>query len=235
MTDSNPVDRRRPVRSFVLRKGRLTEAQSRALEELSPVYELARGPRPVDLRDVFGRCAPVVVEVGFGNGEATWQMAAAEPDKDFIGIEVHAPGVGHLMLAIEDHQLTNVRIARRDAVEFLRDELPPDSISELRIFFPDPWPKKRHHKRRIIQPAFLELVEKPLKHGGLVHVATDWQPYAEHIREVFDANPLFKAEQNSDAGDRRPRTKYEQRGQRLGHEIADLVYRYQGKRNRNGE
>ena len=228
MTDSNPVDRHRPVRSFVLRKGRLTEAQSRALEELSPVYELACGPGPIKLEDVFGRSAPLVVEIGFGNGEATWQMAAAEPDKDFIGIEVHAPGVGHLMLAIEEHELPNVRIVRRDAVEFLRDELPPDSISELRIFFPDPWPKKRHHKRRIIQPAFLELVEIPLKRGGLVHVATDWQPYVEHIREVFDANPRFEAEEDSDVKDRRPVTKYEQRGQRLGHAITDLVYRYQG-------
>ncbi|NNE06297.1 MAG: tRNA (guanosine(46)-N7)-methyltransferase TrmB [Xanthomonadales bacterium] len=234
MADRVPRQRRRPVRSYVLRKGRVTEAQSRALQDLTTVYGLACDGPPIDAEAEFERPAPLVVEIGFGNGEATWRMAAAEPDKNFIGIEVHAPGVGQLMMALEKHQLSNVRVARCDAVSFLHDRLQPNSISEIRIFFPDPWPKKRHHKRRIIQPEFLSLLETRLEPGGFVHIATDWTPYMEHICEVFTSAPAFTGKDSSAAESRRPATKYEQRGQRLGHPIVDLVYCYRAGQESSG-
>lgn len=215
------ADRNRPPKSYVLRKGRLTAAQSRAIETLMPVFGLACEGEALDVARLFGRSAPLVVEIGFGNGEATWRMASAEPGKDFIGIEVHEPGVGHLLLALEEHGLRNVRIARCDAVAFIAQRLKPQSISEVRIFFPDPWPKKRHHKRRIIQPAFLQTLERALAPGGCIHIATDWPPYVEHIREVFAAADRFEQESDPAA---RPATKYERRGERLGHPITDMVF-----------
>jgi tRNA (guanine-N7-)-methyltransferase len=221
--------RLRPVRSYVLRQGRLTDAQARALKALWPVYGIDEADTPLDCRQLFGREAPLVVEVGFGDGAATWRMAQAEPDKNFIGIEVHQPGVGRLLQALDARQLDNVRIARADAVDFIRDRLAPDSISELRIYFPDPWPKKRHHKRRIVQAAFLDLLAARLAPGAILHLATDWEPYAEHMLEVLKAHPDF-VNQSPDGGySERPRwrpvTKFERRGDRLGHTSHDLVYR----------
>jgi tRNA (guanine-N7-)-methyltransferase len=221
--------RLRPVRSYVLRQGRLTDAQARALKALWPVYGIDEADTPLDCRQLFGREAPLVVEVGFGDGAATWRMAQAEPDKNFIGIEVHQPGVGRLLQALDARQLDNVRISRADAVDFIRDRLAPDSISELRIYFPDPWPKKRHHKRRIVQAAFLDLLAARLAPGAILHLATDWEPYAEHMLEVLEAHPDF-VNQSPDGGySERPRwrpvTKFERRGDRLGHTSHDLVYR----------
>lgn len=231
MAGSKPNERR-PVRSYVLRQGRLTDAQARALDELWPRYGIEDGDTPVDPAALFGRAAPLIVEIGFGDGAATWRMAQAEPDKNFIGIEVHQPGVGRLLQALEQHGLDNVRVACTDAVPFLRDRLAEASIAELRIYFPDPWPKKRHHKRRIVQPEFLDLAATRLCAGGLLHLATDWRNYAEHMLDVLGAHPAF--ENRSPTGDWcprppwRPETKYERRGQRLGHDSFDLVFRRRG-------
>ena len=219
---------RRAVRSFVLRAGRLTRAQQRALDELYPQHGIDESPGLLDLEQLFGRRAPVVVEIGFGNGAATWRMARQEPDVNFIGLEVHPPGVGHLLLALQERQLQNVRVAMTDAVAFLEQRLADECLSGVRIYFPDPWPKKRHHKRRIIQPAFVDLLARKLAPGGLLHLATDWVPYAEHMLEVLSASPSFT--NLSPVGDYhpqpewRPDSKYAQRGDRLGHEIRDLLF-----------
>jgi tRNA (guanine-N7-)-methyltransferase len=218
-----------PVRSFVLRAGRLTEGQRRALDVLFPRYGVPEGTDPIDLRDLFGNDHPVIMEIGFGNGEATWRMALAEPDNNFLGVEVHRPGVGHLLLKVEEHGLENVRIACEDAVELLHDRLPDGALSGMRIYFPDPWPKKRHHKRRIVQPGFVDLVAAKMRPGGILHLATDWAPYAEHMLEVMRHAPEFENLSSSDDSCPRPAwrpsTKYEQRGERLGHRVFDLVYR----------
>jgi tRNA (guanine-N7-)-methyltransferase len=221
--------RRRAVRSYVLRAGRVTEGQKRALEELWPVYGVEPGSSVLDFTELFGNDHPVIMEIGFGNGEATWQMAKAQPRENYLGVEVHRPGVGRLLLKIEEHSLKNIRIACEDAVELLRTRVPAASLHGIRIYFPDPWPKKRHHKRRMIQPPFLSLLAGRMKPGGVLHLATDWEPYAEHMLEVMQAAPEF--ENLSPGGgfspkpDWRPPTKYEQRGKRLGHRVADLVYR----------
>lgn len=229
MSDDKPEPtHHRAIRSFVLRAGRLTEGQSRALAVLWPKFGIDAQSGMIDVGHLFQRQAPLVVEIGFGNGEATWRMAQAEPEKNFIGIEVHQPGVGHLLQALESRQLTNVRIARCDAVEFLRDRMPGRSVSELRIYFPDPWPKKRHHKRRIIQPAFLDLITDRLREGGLLHLATDWQDYADHMLEVLTAHQELRNCSSSgrfcDQPHWRPHTKYETRGERLGHQVFDLMF-----------
>lgn len=218
----------RAIRSFVLRTGRLTEGQSKALSGLWPKFGISNEAGLINPAGIFGRRAPLVVEIGFGNGEATWRMARAEPEKDFIGIEVHQPGVGHLLQALESRQLGNVRIASCDAVEFLRERLPAMAISELRIYFPDPWPKKRHHKRRLVQTAFLDLAASRLQTGGKLHLATDWQSYAEHMLEALSAHPAFlNCSANGTYCEKpawRPDTKYEARGARLGHGVFDLLF-----------
>ena len=220
--------RARPVRSFVLRGGRLTEGQQRALDELLPRYGVAIDGGEIDFASVFGNPAPVIVEIGFGNGDATWQMAQQDPKSNFIGIEVHKPGVGHLLLKLEEHGIGNVRVACEDGVTFLRDCVPAGSLGGLRLYFPDPWHKKRHHKRRIVQPGFVELLADRVAPGGIVHMATDWQNYAEHMLEVFRQNAQFK--NLSGQGNYcprpawRPLTKYEKRGQRLGHGVYDLLF-----------
>ncbi|MFP5505162.1 MAG: tRNA (guanosine(46)-N7)-methyltransferase TrmB [Gammaproteobacteria bacterium] len=218
---------RRHVRSFVRREGRITRSQQRALEELLPRFGLEPAGL-LDLDGAFGRSAPRTLEIGFGNGASLAQMAAAAPEQDFLGIEVHRPGVGHLLLEIEQRALSNVRVICADAVEILRDRLAPDSLDRVLLFFPDPWPKKRHHKRRILQPAFVALIRDRLKPGGVFHMATDWQDYAEQMLEVMDAQPGFI----NSAGrghyapkpDYRPETKFERRGLRLGHGVWDLVF-----------
>ena len=222
-------DKDRPIRSFVLRKGRLTQAQARALAELWPRFGIEDHSALIDPAKLFGREAPLVIEIGFGNGEATWRMARDEPEKNFIGIEVHKPGVGHLLQALDAQELDNVRIARSDAVHFIRDRLTDHSMHEVRIYFPDPWPKKRHHKRRLIQAKFLDLLAARMAPGAVLHLATDWQPYADHMLEHLEETGAF--ENLSGSGDYcprpqwRPQTKYELRGERLGHKTRDIVLR----------
>lgn len=221
--------RPRPVRSYVLRGGRMGSGQQRALAELAPRYVLPFADAPLDAQRVFGRCAPLVVEVGFGMGQATAAIAAAMPERDFVGIEVHAAGVGALLRLIEGHGLTNLRIVRHDAVEVLRSMIAPQSLAALHLFFPDPWPKKRHWKRRIVQPAFVALAASRLASGGVLHCATDWQPYAEQMLELLSREPALRntAEAYAPRPAYRPETKFERRGRALGHGVWDLVY---GKR-----
>ena len=218
----------RPIRSFVLRQGRRTPAQQRALERLWPRYGLAPTGAPRDFAALFGRRAPLVVEIGFGNGEALRHAAAHEPDRDFIGIEVHQPGVGRLLNALEQAGLENVRVYNHDAVEVLRDEVADGSLDEVRIWFPDPWHKKRHHKRRLLQAPFVDLVARKLRVGGLLHLATDWQDYALHMGEVMDADARFRNRAgpggSSPRPPWRPETHFEARGLRLGHGVWDLLH-----------
>jgi len=217
------------IRSFVKRGGRLTAAQARALVELWPRYGVEFTPGRIDFDALFGRVAPRIVEIGFGNGEALVELAASRPEQDFLGIEVHPPGVGHCLLAIAARGLTNVRLSRHDAVEVLQGQIPESSLDEVLLYFPDPWPKKRHHKRRIMRPGFVALVATRLRRGGVLRLATDWAPYAESMTEVLDCCALLD---NTAGADRyverptnRPLTRFERRGQRLGHEVFDLAYR----------
>ena len=225
--EDTPAAARRPVRSFVLRQGRLSPAQARACATLLPVFGIAYAPRVVDLDAAFGHTAPRVLEVGFGMGETTATIAAARPETDFLVLEVHTPGVGSLLKLIGERGLRNIRIVQHDAVEVLRDMVAADALAGVHIFFPDPWPKKRHHKRRLIQPAFVALVASRLKPGGYVHLATDWQEYAEQMLAVLAAEPSL---QNTTDGyaprpDYRPQTKFEARGLKLGHGVWDLVFK----------
>lgn len=230
MPEKDPADaRRRTVRSFVLRAGRATAGQQRALAELWPKYGVEFSPAALDLDALFGRCAPRMLEIGFGAGEALLEYAAAHPEVDCIGIEVHRPGVGHLLLGVEAANLRNLRVICHDAVEVLQQQLAPASIALAHIFFPDPWPKKRHHKRRLIQAPFVELLAKAIAPGGTLRLATDWEQYAQHMREVIDASPTFAnvaAERGFVARTaERTLTRFERRGQRLGHGVWDLEYR----------
>jgi tRNA (guanine-N7-)-methyltransferase len=219
---------RRPVRSYVLRGGRLTTGQERALRELWPRFGIENSAGLLDLKLLFGNSAPVIMEIGFGNGEATWQMASAHSEVNFIAVEVHRPGVGHLLLKIEEHAIGNIRIACADATEFLRKRIPENSLDGIRIYFPDPWPKKRHHKRRIIQPSFVRALASRMQTGAILHLATDWEPYAEYMLEVLDSvDDLVNLSSSGGYCDKpgwRPETKYEQRGQRLGHMVKDLLF-----------
>lgn len=216
----------RTVRSYVLRAGRMGAGQQRALAELGPRYVLPFQPTPLDLPAVFGRRAPCVLEIGFGMGGATAQIAAARPDTDFIGVEVHEPGVGALLKLIGDQGLTNLRIVRHDAVEVLREMLAPASLAGVHVFFPDPWHKKRHHKRRLIQPPLVALLASRLAPGGVLHCATDWEDYALQMLDVLSAEPLLRntAERWAPRPDYRPLTKFEHRGLKLGHGVWDLVF-----------
>jgi tRNA (guanine-N7-)-methyltransferase len=219
---------KRPIRSFVLRGGRLTVAQQNALDELWPHFGIEQHETLLDFDDYFEHPAEVIVEIGFGNGESTWRMAQQEPDKNFIGIEVHEPGVGHLLMALDANKIENVRIAREDAVPFFKHRIAAGSLAGVRVYFPDPWPKKRHHKRRLIQPGFIAEIARCMATDGILHLATDWQPYADHMLEVLDSSPDFvNLSPTGDYCERpewRPHTKYEQRGERLGHEVRDLLY-----------
>ncbi len=216
------------VRSFVLRGGRLTEGQKRALEELWPRYGIEPGAAALDFPALFGNQNPVIMDIGFGNGESTWHMAGTSPGENFLGVEVHRPGVGHLLLMLEAQPLDNVRIACGDAVELLRTRIADGALAGVRLYFPDPWPKKRHHKRRIVQPDFIALLARKIHPGGILHMASDWVPYAEHMLQVLTRSSAFE---NCDpSGDFHPRpewralTKYEKRGQGLGHEVHDLIF-----------
>jgi tRNA (guanine-N7-)-methyltransferase len=219
---------RRRVRSFVRRAGRITGAQQRALVQLWPRFGVDFSMRRLDLDALFGRRAPRVLEIGFGNGEALLALAAASPELDFLGIEVHEPGVGHALLRAQALDLRNLRVWRHDAVEVLEEQIPDDSIAETLIFFPDPWPKARHHKRRLIQPDFVVLLASKLERAGVLRLATDWQHYAEQMLEVLNACPLLvncSAERGYVARpDSRPATRFETRGRRLGHDVRDLAF-----------
>jgi tRNA (guanine-N7-)-methyltransferase len=225
MTDTK---HHRAIRSFVRREGRLTPGQQRALDTLWPEYGIDDNTSLLDLDSLFGRNAPKVLEIGFGNGASLAQMAKQHPDNDYIGIEVHRPGVGHLLMAIEEHQLTNVRVACTDAVELIKHRLKPQSLDRVQLYFPDPWHKKRHHKRRIIQPSFVQLLADRLKPGGVLHMATDWENYAEQmlqdVSENKDFRNLSETQDYIPRPDYRPLTKFEQRGHRLGHGVWDLLF-----------
>jgi tRNA (guanine-N7-)-methyltransferase len=218
----------RAIKSFVLRQGRVTRAQEEALENLWPVFGITAADTPLDLPSLFGRIAPITLEIGFGNGDSLAQMAAAAPERDFIGIEVHTPGVGHLLKLVGEQGLQNVRVMNSDAVEILQKRIPVGSLNRVQLFFPDPWHKKKHNKRRIVQAPFAALIASRLQTGGVFHMATDWQPYAEQMAEVLGNHPdwrnLAENPPYSPRPESRPLTKFEQRGLRLGHGVWDLCY-----------
>ena len=231
MDEATPPDRQpaapsRAIRSYVLRAGRMGSGQARALAELGPRFVLPFRAIPLDAAAVFGRSAPLVVEIGFGMGQATAQIAAQRPDTDFIGIEVHAPGVGALLQRIDEASLRNLRLVQHDAVDVLGQSIAPASLAGVHVFFPDPWHKKKHHKRRLIQPDLVALIASRLAPGGRLHCATDWQPYAEHMLGVLSAEPLLAntCEGYAPRPHYRPLTMFEQRGLQLGHGVWDLVF-----------
>ncbi len=219
---------RRSIKSFVVRAGRMGSGQIKALAELGPRYVLPfEAGKTLDPAAVFGRAAPLVLEIGFGMGAATAQIARALPDHDFIGCEVHEPGVGALLKLIDEQQIANIRIFQHDAVEVLEQMIAPDSLAGVHIYFPDPWHKKKHNKRRLIQPAFVAKLVRHIRPGGYLHCATDWEPYAQQMLEVLSAEPALE---NTAAGYAekpayRPLTKFEHRGLKLGHGVWDLVFR----------
>jgi tRNA (guanine-N7-)-methyltransferase len=206
----------RPIRSFVLRQGRTTPAQQRALDALLSVYGI---PFPKEIRSE----RPLVLEIGSGMGETTAGIAKAHPELDFVAVEVHGPGVGSLLNRIHGEGIGNLRVVRHDAVEVLERMVGDGSLAAIHLFFPDPWPKKRHHKRRLLQASFVSLLQKKLKVGGVFHGATDWPEYAEHIEQVFAGNAGFRRDESGLV--QRPTTKFEARGRKLGHPIRDLFYR----------
>jgi tRNA (guanine-N7-)-methyltransferase len=219
----------RPIRSFVKRGGRITTAQSRALADLWPVCGVEFTAAPLDLDQLFGRRAPRCVEIGFGSGDTLVELAARHPEMDFLGIEVHPPGIGHCLLKMQELGLRNLRISQHDAVQVLEFQIPPASLTQVLVYFPDPWHKKRHHKRRLIQPEFAALAASRLVDGGTLHLATDWQPYAEQMLAVLGHCPEFT--NVAAAGGyvprpaSRPVTRFERRGERLGHGVWDLEFR----------
>ncbi|MBL0027806.1 MAG: tRNA (guanosine(46)-N7)-methyltransferase TrmB [Rhodanobacteraceae bacterium] len=229
MADSTRTPPRREIKSFVKRIGRITAGQKLALETQWPRYGLDYTGMQRDLAATFGNTRPVVLEIGFGNGEALLAAAKADPARNYIGIEVHEPGVGRLLRDADAAGLVNLRVSKHDAVEVLRHEIAADSLAEVRLYFPDPWHKKRHHKRRIMQADFVELVAARLAPGGLFHLATDWEAYAEHMFDVLDASTSFRNElgsrQSAPRPDWRIETHFQKRGERLGHGVWDLLYR----------
>lgn len=227
---SAPEDRpHRSIRSFVVRAGRMTAGQSRALEELWPRYGVDYLPAELSLGELFGRRAPVTLEIGFGNGEHLAALATAHPERDYFGVEVHRPGVGHLFMKAAERNLTNLRASAHDAVEVLNHQIAPAALDEVLVLFPDPWHKKRHHKRRLIQPPFVELIATRLAPGGVLRLATDWENYAQQMLEVLSAASASFVNL-SPTGDWMPRpderapTRFEKRGARLGHGVWDLAF-----------
>ncbi len=212
----------REIRSYVLRQGRTTPSQQRALELLLPKYGLPFTPHPLEARAIFGRTAPVVLEIGSGMGETTAEIAQQNPAVDFIAVEVHGPGVGSLLKRIDALALGNLRVIRHDAVEVLETMIADGMLAGMHLFFPDPWPKKRHHKRRLVQPPFAALAARKLAPGGYFHAATDWPEYAAQIEQVFSSSPFFMKELQ--ARKNRPVTKFERRGIGLGHPVRDLLF-----------
>ena len=221
------MQERRSIRSYVLRQGRISNAQRRAHTELLPVFGIAFSPTPLDLDAAFGRAAPKILEIGFGMGETTAAIAQQHPECDYLGVEVHTPGVGSLLARIAELHLENVRIVQHDAVEVLRHMIGPDTLDGVHVFFPDPWPKKRHHKRRLLQPPFLAQLVSRMKSGALLHACTDWEDYARQMLEVFSAEAALAntASDYASRPDARPQTKFERRGLGLGHCVWDLIFR----------
>lgn len=217
----------RPIRSFVKREGKLTKGQQNALDDCWPAFGVDLDEQQLDFAELFGNNADVVLEIGFGNGLSLADMAENAPETNFFGIEVHRPGVGSLLVQVKQRELQNIRVSQDDAVQVLEQQVPLNSLDRVQIFFPDPWHKKRHHKRRLIQPEFVETLISRLKPNGVIHVATDWQNYAEHILEVLSANSKLEntAEDYAPKPEYRPETKYERRGLGLGHGVWDLVFR----------
>jgi tRNA (guanine-N7-)-methyltransferase len=226
MDDTPTPPPHRRIRSFVLRTGRMGTGQMRALETLAPRYVLPYAAHPLDADAAFGRTAPLILEIGFGMGDATATIAKARPDENFLGVEVHTPGVGALLKHIDEQGLTNLRIVQHDAVEVLEHMIAPASLAGVHVFFPDPWHKKKHNKRRLIQPAFVAKLVSRLAPGGYLHCATDWEPYAQQMLEVLSAEPGLR---NTASGyahkpSYRPLTKFEHRGIKLGHGVWDLLF-----------
>lgn len=217
----------RPIRSFVLRQGRVTDAQRRACEQWLPRFGIAYAEAPLDFDRAFGRAAPRILEIGFGMGETTADIAARHPENDYLGIEVHTPGVGSLLKRVAERELANVRVIQHDAVEVLEHMIAPQSLDGVHVFFPDPWPKKRHHKRRLLQPTFVRLLASRMKPGAYLHVATDWEDYALQILDVLSGEPLLAntADGFAPRPAHRPLTKFENRGLKLGHRVWDVVSR----------
>jgi tRNA (guanine-N7-)-methyltransferase len=228
LPEQNP--QHRPIRSFVLREGRLTPGQQRAFQRLWPRFGTAFEGRRLDLPGLFGNDHPVYLEIGFGNGDALARMAAANPGRNYLGIEVHRPGVGHLLLYIEELGLINLRLIRHDAVTVLREGIADASLAGIYLFFPDPWHKRRHHKRRILQPGFAAELARVIRSGGIFHATTDWEEYARQMMTVMSAIPE-QFDNSAGTGrftprpDHRPLTRFERRGQRLGHGVWDLLFR----------
>ena len=218
---------RRSIRSYVLRQGRLTPAQQRACEALLPRFGIPYREMLLDLEEAFGRRAPKILEIGFGMGETTALIAARHPENDYLGIEVHTPGVGSLLKRLADANLTNVRVIQHDAVEVLAHMIPAESLDGAYLFFPDPWPKKRHHKRRLVQPPFVSLLSSRMKPGAYLHVATDWEDYAQQILDVLGSEPTLvnTARGFAPRPEWRPQTKFEVRGLKLGHPVWDVLFR----------
>jgi tRNA (guanine-N7-)-methyltransferase len=228
-TDSSPpleALKQRPIKTFVLRAGRMGPGQARAMQELGPRFILPYRPERLDAPEAFGRAAPLILEIGFGMGDATAAIALARAQDNFLCCEVHAPGVGALLKRCGEQGIANIRILQHDAVQVLDHMLGEDSLDGVHIFFPDPWHKARHHKRRLIQGPFVQRLARHIKPGGYLHLATDWQPYAEQMLEVISAEPLLQntAEGYAPKPDYRPLTKFENRGLQLGHGVWDLVF-----------
>ena len=220
--------KRRTIKSYVLRQGRLTRGQQQALDQLWPVYGIDFKAERLDFDTLFNRPAAIILEVGFGNGDSLVQQAASNPQNNYLGIEVHRPGVGRLLHLADNAGITNIRVINHDAVEVLQLQIPDQSLDRVQLFFPDPWHKKRHHKRRIVKAEFIQLIHQKLKPGGQFHLATDWQDYAEHMLAEMEQAKGFSntsGKGNYAENTDRPLTKFEQRGQRLGHGIWDLIYR----------
>lgn len=226
--DANKKITLRRIRSFVRREGRLTKGQQRALAELFPRYGITLQQGIIDFDALFGRRGARILEIGFGNGASLAEMATEHPENDYLGIEVHRPGVGNLLLQIEKQSLNNIRVSNDDAIEVLEQQIPDESLDAVYLFFPDPWHKKKHHKRRIVQPDFVQLVRRKLKESGIFHMATDWEDYAEHMLEVMNTAEGFQNKAGSEnyiaRPEYRPLTKFEQRGHRLGHGVWDLIF-----------
>ena len=221
------MQERRSIRSYVLRQGRISNAQRRAHAELLPAYGVPFSPAPLDLAGLFGRAAPKILEIGFGMGETTAVIAQQHPERDYLGVEVHTPGVGSLLARIAELHLANIRIVQHDAVEVLEHMIDPGTLDGVHIFFPDPWPKKRHHKRRLLQAPFIASLASKMKRGAVLHACTDWEDYARQMLEVFSAEAALvnTVSDYADRPDSRPQTKFERRGLSLGHRVWDLVFR----------
>lgn len=224
--ESDVATNHRPIRSFVVRAGRMSPRQERGLTEGMKRFGIAYSPQVHDWSQVFGRQGPLILEIGFGMGQTTAEIAAAQPATHFIAVEVHPPGVGNLCNLLDESALSNVRVIQHDAVEVLTHMIAPASLAGVHIYFPDPWHKKRHHKRRLIQPPLVSLLASRIAAGGYLHLATDWVPYAEHMLDVLSAEPLLEnsAEKYAATPAWRPQTKFENRGIKLGHEVRDLLF-----------